>query len=1073
MTVSDDVQTFNAILVGEANDFGEGFMPPAPRTPEAEAFLDALTPDALYYAADELSAGRFGPLQDTVEALLEHLGHQESVQGRPALALPAIERLHSLRPEHIGVRMWLAGALGEAGDPNRIVELFEPLIPSLVESPDSYSPYFRSLVIAAVSARRIDVLANLAANPPVSRIHADTRIDVAFKRGVDLREAGMKVAELRAMTGPFGDALASAIMALDEFSFLQDTDLVSAAFPDAGPAKPAVRHLLILAKLAYKCGWSRAYRKSLQLAARRASVDVAKDDVETIWRDVGLPAAGFAPFWVWVRNEKNGKSTGRPALKDVARSFSRNPGLEEAKRVWDAVYRSGAFADAAHFAPSDTAHSGPGGLARTLVYAEKAADDGPPLWVLVPWLKGADRLLRVLTAYVGQATTVVTVGGDGAPPDLGRLSALLLLDRAHILSRPVVSWGGQRGVHYNMFEVLDAFLAQAPTDAWMQIACDKSYPTLPLQRIAVQAGARKIRLQQSGTGPPAWNKEWPEEVVQSLPQRYHSALEEGFRTGLANEFAQLATKSSYYGDNDSRLYPAIFNFTAEATSADSSSWHNYMVSGFEVDVRWMSFARLQAFVDVSSETRTTFARRHHPTVTRWVHQVLSKYDLRTGSPWVLLSHNYVKTALEHPDFPELYSALDLGFAPEMNFFDTIAASFDLADDFRHTYHVFGGQIVDDAELPAACVSADRDGLPFIRKTDPDRGARVLEFFSARIFDNDSAETLHWATVIGTPTTPDDDPRPKLDAHLIDRLSGSRVCIRDLFGRSREDGQFMADGAIRSTLGAQLASWTFAEGDLRVVYADPTRGTKLYKSVGGGPHSLTLAPAEIVYVGNGWGTFLDFNLEDIKSDPEVTLFAQAAYEEILDAPRRWVGAGHADAALLTIFSDPEQSNFPTPTLQVEGRVHEFRETTSGVLALATLNETPSLLALKGFAQTRYNRVLEFERANEADATAWGDAGPKRVMASSFKPGDMAGRWILTTLYGEYTLDFQDDNAVLDATGAVAGRWFARPDGVQLVGLPGLVFALVDQFRLVRSAWRLSGWGWLSMKDTVTFSLAQPR
>ena len=1075
MTVLDDVQTFNAVLTGKADNLGEGFTPLEPRTPEAEDFLAALTIERLYLAADEMLEGRHEPLRRTVEALLEHLGHQESVQGRPALALRAIERLHSLRPDHVGIRMWLAGALGESGDPNRIVELYEPLLAGLVESPESYSPYFPSLVAAAARARRIDVLATLAASLPFTRIHADMRIDVASRRGVDLRDAGIEVTELRAMSGRFGDALASAMLALDEYSLLEKIQLCGTAIEEAGVPEIAIRHALVLSKLAWTNGWSRAYRESLHLAARLGSVGTSKDALEKAWHGVGLPSAGFAPFGLVVNNEKDGASAARHAFEEASQSFERNPCLETAERVWDAAYQAGGFAKLAYFAPSTTAFSGPGGLARTLVYAEKSAGGGAPLWVLVPWLKGADRLLRVLAAYVGHATTVVTVGGDGVPSDLNRLSNLLLTDRAHILSRPVVSWGGQRGVHYNMFEVLDVFLEQAPSEAWLQIACDKSYPTLPLQRIALRAATNKVRLQQSGTGPPSWDKEWPQDVVQTLPQRYHSALEEGFRTGLAKEFAELATKSPYYGDNDSRLYPTIFNFSPQAVSADSSSWHNYMVSGFEVDVRWMSFARLQAFVDVSTETRTTFARRHHPTVTKWVHQVLSKYDLRTGSPWVFISHNYVKTALNHPDFPELYSALDLGFAPEMNFFDTVAASFDLADDFHHTYHVFPGQSADDAQLPAACVSADRDGLAFIRKTDPETGAELLRLFPQPLFAPDSVDTLHWVTAYGPARAEDYDPRPRLDARLVDRLSGARVCIRDLLGRVRKDARFMPDGRIVDVEGSgQLAGWTFSDNVLTVAYADPAKGVKSYSSIGGGPRSLTLAPAEIVYVGNGWGTFLDFNLEDLHSDPAVVNIAHIAYEAALGVRGQWIGAGLADTSLLAALSDPERSSFPTPTIQVDGCIHEFRTSDAGLLALATLDGMPSLLTVKGFAQTRSKCVLELERAGEAELSAWRDfASTEPVQNSAFTPDDIAGLWTLTTLYGEHALTFHAENWIVDATGAIAGRWFAREDGVQLVGLPGLVFGLADQFRLNRGAWRLSGWAWLNMKDAVTFSLSRSR
>lgn len=1072
MRAQRGAEAFKAVLAGKVEKLEEGFEPLAPRTPAAAQFLELLTLDELYRAAKEILAGRHTSLGPPVEALLEHYGHHALVAGRTSEALPAIEYLQRLRPDDIGVRVWLAGALGTDGDPDRIVELFAPLIPSLIENPESYAPYFRTIVTAAVSARRIDVLVALGQNPPVSRLHADTMIDIAFRRGFDLRDAGVDAAELRAIVGSLGDALAGAMTALDEYSFMQAVDTAEAEIGGASLYEGALRHAFILAKLAWANGWSRAFRKSLAAAARIAAAGGGAGTMEGVWQAVGLPRTGFEAFAILTKDEGQDRRSASQTQHTLLSAFNDMPSLEVAERVWEAAYAATAFESLARFSPSTLLPTDPASRVRALHHARKGEGAAVPIWILVPWLKGADRLLRVLAAYAGQATTVVTVGGDGAPPDLDRLSVLLLADGMHILSRPVVSWGGQRGVHYNMFEVLDAFADTAPADAWLQIACDRSYPTLPLQRVALRTASRTVRLQQVGAGPPAWHKEWPEEVLATLPQRYHAALEEGFRTGLPTEYLRLATKSPYYGDNDSRLYPSIFNFSSQPLLADASSWHNYMVSGFEVDVRWMSFARLQAFVDVSTETRTTFSRRNHPTVTKWVHQVLSKYDLRTGSPWVYISRNFVKTVFEHPDFPELYSALDLGFAPEMNFFDTAAASFNLFDDFHHTYHVFGEQAAHDSELAAACISSDRDGLTFIRKTDPDGGAQLLRFFADRIFENDSVETLHWAVKLGPGEARGDvDPRPALDGALVDRLTGAAVCIRDFLGRMREQARFMPHGVIQGDNGGALASWTFDDGVLQVAYDDPVKGVKRYKSVGGDAKVLTLAPAELVSVGNRWSAFLDFDLQDVGNDPSVTEIARCSYQAMVQVFTTWAGAGQADAGLLAALSDEDMSNFPTPTIRAEGCIHELRASSRGPLALASLDGFPTLLAVTGFAWANSATVLEFERARDEDVAAWaqGEGEDNIVRDDVLRLADLVGAWTLTTLYGVQSLNLLADNWIHGETGQIVGRWIARADGVQFFGLPGLVFGLADQVRLTRGVWRLSGWGWLNMKDSVTFSL----
>ena len=1088
----DLVDAMLSVLDGEGDHLAEGLEPPAPRTKEAGDLLARLGVARLFQASDEILEGRRLSLIPIVLALLHHAAHEATANGLPQQARASIERLQAHQPNDIAIRTWLASVLDNPVSYGRVIELYEPILPELLKHPESYAPYFRFLLTAALNLGRIDLVHAVAGSRPKRVAHSEAAADAAYNRAGDLVAAGVSAEELNAASDPIVGELAAAMLTLDEYGMLRKIASIESA-TGATVSKETTRLVLVLAKVAHSNGWSRPFRESLRLASRTLKCENF-EALRELWNELELPEEGFEAFILAAASRRPPEddcagdvaddpareilfahldldSPDTPALDDALASFSRAPTMEAARRVWSVAYLTAHHDDVARCAPASRDRSSTASRSRAVVHAPPKRGNETPLWILMPWLKGADRILRVLAAYVGEATIVLSIGGDGAPTDLRRASALLLADDVHLLSRPVVSWGAQQGGFHNFVEVMEAFLAAAPSAAWLQTVCDRSYPLMNLQRFRQWIGNTRHLGLRFGFGPPSWKHEWPDDIVASIASRYHSALDEVFRTGLSKEFLELATKSKIYGDNDNRLYPSIFNFTDEPQLVDPHSWHRYMISSLEVDVRWMSFARLQGLVDVSTEERTTYTRRHHPMVTKWVQDVLSKYDLRVGSNWGCMSHHFVSSALSHPGLPELFSALDLGFAPEMNFFDTIGASLKLDSDFAHLHHVFAANEALDIETPPACVSADRDEFFFVRKTNPATGAGLIRFFADRIFEDDAGETLHWIVPYGSARSAEGDPRPVLDTHLLDRLAGCRVRIRDLFGRTGVSGRFMADGRVVDFDETNLASWCFEDGTLRVVYAKQEWGTKAYGKIGGSARALTLAPQELVAIFNQWSAFLEFDLEDLVSDKDVKCLACCPKFEVFLQPAQWIGAGKSDTALLAALSDAAESDFPTPTIEANGVIHEIRDSSQGLVALASLDGLPTLLSMTGFSQADGRAMLEFERAGDIEASAWDEARPGPTSFEPLEPSGVVGRWTMTTLYDNYEVDLREDHWICDEQAVVIGRWVVRPDGLQIFGLSGLVIGLADHFRLRRGKWRVSGWGWRNMKDSVTFSLTQ--
>ena len=234
----------------------------------------------------------------------------------------------------------------------------------------------------------------------------------------------------------------------------------------------------------------------------------------------------------------------------------------------------------------------------------------------------------------------------------------------------------------------------------------------------------------------------------------------------------------------------------------------------------------------------------------------------------------------------------------------------------------------------------------------------------------------------------------------------------------------------------------------------------------------MAPLELVGIGNSWSAFLEFNLEDVFSDPEVTSLAIRPALTRLKTPVTWTGSGNADTALLCSFSDAAAaSNFPTPTIEAQGTIHEVRSTESGILALAGLDGFPTLLRVTGFSHAEGRSMLELERANEHEASKWENASTESIPRLELKPSDLVGDWTVKTLYEIQQVRLQEDHWIVNEDGTVAGRWIVRPDGLQILGLNGVIIGLADHVRHRHDTWRLSGWGWRNMKDTVTFSLIQ--
>ena len=825
--------------------------------------------------------------------------------------------------------------------------------------------------------------------------------------------------------------------------------------------------LVSIVALAGSLGWSAGFRHGQRLLV----AGVAASGLSALdhgWSMFGLPGEGLASLRAQVRRGIEGAAAERD-WGDALAAFAGATDMASATAVWDLAGAQGRLPVLLGGAPLGAVDRA---AVAGRVTAAAAAAEADPVWIYMTWREGADRLIGLAACYLEANTRfVVSIGAEGRPSDLALASALLLADRAHMIARPVVTWGGPKLLFENLLPVMAAFHARAGGKAWLSVVCDRSFPLHGLGRFADRLSDRRIMARAGPLpAPQYWHGEWDAATVEDLPALFGDAMAELFETGGAQKLVGLVgPESDYYPRDDFRLMGCHLNFSREARAINGEhrfAAQTYSVSAYDADFRWMSLARLSEFIDTATEGGPTYARSHHPWMVRWIHSVLKTQDLHVGDPFFTASHAYADHLLTDPERFALFAATG-GMGPEMTFFDTYACTHRLLADFRHLYSRQPTEVVGAAFLDPVLDDGDGSGLQFVRKVAADSRDELLNFLARRVIDDSGWAAFHWVAAGLRDAAAAADPLPVLDAELMAALVGVPLTLRDLLNRYRRVAVLEADGRVRG-LDGSLGEWRYDSGWLTIRFSDLRLGEKRYCGMGADRDRFTLVPDEIVDVHNGWSAFLDFALARLPQTrgPLVTLDAAAA---LADGARPWVGSPLADSAMVAAFIDFERST-PTPTFRHPGRAIEIRGTGARMLVLASIADRPALLRLHGAAAADGRTAALLSVGDAADQAAW-DTLPVARPVFTLHTDDLPGRWQLETVEAERTVDLHSDGRITDEAGDLLGHWRRAPGGLRLFGIKGLRIALTTQARVRDGRWRLTGWGNRDMREQQSFALAQ--
>ncbi|WP_293971141.1 hypothetical protein [Sphingomonas sp.] len=853
---------------------------------------------------------------------------------------------------------------------------------------------------------------------------------------------------------------AEIISATSEVRFLRALDKIDIS------SSTWLSHIVLLIALARQLRWHAGFRRAQYLLICGITPDRLAE-LPQLWQALDLPMTALPSIKAHVSRKWRG-----PELDEDWRRclniFREDPTIETAQVVWQTADLHGRTGPLLVAAPLS-------GAARSALAGRMAATipaNASPIWIYMTWREGADQLIGAVCGYLDVNSRItISVGGDGGSADLQRASAALLATRLYMFARPVVTWGGAKLFFQNLLPVVEAFNEQTVGTAWLSIVCDRSFPLHGIAHFAHRLADKHI-MSRPGLldAPHSWHREWEDEIVQTLPARLSSALNELFSRGTAKHLIDLVgPDSSYFPPNDFRLNQCHVNFGGSPRAVQGEkrfAAQSYAISAYNVDFRWMSVARLAEFVDVGTEVGTTFARALHPWIVEWIHETLKPLNTRIGEPFFVADRRYTMHLLANPDRFRLFAAMSFGMGPEMNFFDTYAWSNDLVDHFLHLFARQPMEEVDSKLLDAVLEDADSTGHQYVRKAVRDPYDQLLNTLARRLIDDAGWSDIYWAIPGPKVTTMPDQILPALDAHLMDVLVGLPLVVRDLLGRRVQKGSLTPDGEVRGPEGT-YGRWRYAEGWLLIDFDDPQLGTKRYTGIGANATTLTLVPDEIVDVYNGWSAFLDFDLAAI--DVSERIIVQLNPDTIIGHDLLWIGGTQQEACLLAAFADLGRS-VPTPTLRYAGRALEFRSGSRGSLLLATVNGWPALLRLRGAAHANGRTVIQTSSADDEDHESWASAQgiqPSYTLSTL----DLRGRWKAETFSGQHLIELRNDGSIRDEEGVVLGRWLAREGSLTLVGLDKLRIAVATQFQVFDGLWRLTGWARPNLQETLSFSLSQ--
>lgn len=1050
-------------------------------TAESREIRLRLRENALVLAVERRRAD---PGLDWADGALLAVAHDSAnthrMESRHAEARADFQRILELSPHDYNVRVALAAYADPHTEHQLIYELLRPYIDIYRREPAVYADALDLLARAAVTRGDLPAAAQtpgVASGPYSERLTLLTTAPTTEPASI---------AET---------LLDHAILAMDEWTQIDCLEKALASVsPEQAAAESFLTRAIFCARVSRHHNWARPYRGCGRLVARALACGASYDVLVEEWTSQGLPTEALVALRQLAVIDPAGGMTIPSSAADAWLLALERPtprsghGLPAGAAEWARLWRSGEFAQFLRVTPHGGTVEPKGVVWQAVAGLRRAALavlDTPrsaemvDLWFFITWHEDPYQLLSLLSTLAGDhIVPVVSIGGDGLPPNLGVTSIPLMLERFQFIFNPTVVWGGQRLLFQNLFVALKAFGERAADIDRLQVICNRTYPLLPPSEICALLARPDFTERFPGLpAPPIWHLEWPPEMVEDLPALFDDAMGAVFKNCDGQPFHALSTYKGIFDSSDFRKDQVAFNFSSgplPISDKNRSFSHNYSISGYGADMRWMSFGRLMEFVDVSSEAMATYSRRLHPIVERWVHKVLLPHNLRTGDPFILTTPRLAREVHTNPDCFELFSAMNLGFGPEMNFFDTLAMTpkYDLAGHAEHLYLRTSTGLALDSDLRSASSAADIERRLFIRKTNS-QGAALTEFFAEKIkADRGHAEyyvALTGNQQAGAPTARRWTPKDLLG----DILPGLVAELRDLFNGPFARVVFLPEGTIETAEGVRMGDWSWTgSGALEIAFLRDDWGVKRYGALTASGRRVTLPPEEVVSQYNAWGVFLDidvFALPSAKTDA-IPVIDSDCWRDALMAPVACTGASRKDVALLGAFAGQQALDIPGLWDRHEYRFKQLRRSSNGLYVLMDIDGVPVIgrLAQVAYGDARVAPVLDFG-GFDTD----GDWRQATVISPAeagivFGRADCVGEWTLRLLDRDVTFELTRESRIR-TTESETGIWVLRGQAFWIVGLSEAPLIVVSQFVWTDGVWTLSGWCSRGLGDLTSFSL----
>lgn len=957
------------------------------------------------------------------------------------------------------VRIQLAGLIYAAAPPQEIFDLLFPATEYMLAAADAFILHISWLICASKKVSHWSTIRRVTEVIGVDPNRMPALTAEAFE--ICRRSAWLSELDFwdvaRGFEASWRDATIGACFMLTENRMIDALEALKSQMTTVDPTAA----LVILSAVCRRRRWSQAYRVANQLIVNCIGAGHDADIIANAWAKADLPRTAAAIL------SRRAQPFSDHAIIAAQQAFQDSPSLQTAERVWDVAIDMGHCEAVLYFVSSR-----PGEIEATRTYyttIDRQEDALPPIWFFMTWRDHAARLLSNLSnLHSAGCRTIISVGGNGAPSDFRQATAAMLVPGIFFLDRSPISWGGPRLLFQTVLEVMRAFQREAPSDAWFQVICDRTFPIKSItefrRELVKPEGLLKYRYLKTIA---CWNGEFSPEQNENLPALFNQAIDSVFETLDASNLLSFAGPWPLIADDDYRLRQMTFNFGEDVHTMTGNTrlgGQSYAISPFDVDIKWVSLARLHSFVDSTIEGGPTYSRRQSREMQNWVHTTLRKHPIHVGDPFIFASKNFTQKMFGHSDFSEITTASELSFAPEMTFFDSFDEILKLPHDFFHLYQRIDGAISSE-KVDELYYGSDVSGHAFFRKSDPLAGAVPQSIFAERIIESQAWNKLCWVCA-----QVDHSQKPAtqgIDKRILDSLPNLECEVRDMLARDRVRARFADDGRLYSEDGVVDAIWSMGDnGNLTVDFRHPVHKVKLFKSLAADQNSLTLA-GDFASEGNLWGRFLSFNLDDIIERLSAERWSFDLGQ--VTAKHRFFGSPDIEACLLASMAHGEES-LPTAALQFEGSVLEYRVANGEWLALCSINGFPTLLRLLGFGFAAGVTLPCFSKANHEHVLLWDSGVPARP-AFSLTSQSVTGRWLLELMEGTQAIELRGDSWILDEADTRIGRWALRSDGVQIFGLEGLRIGLADQLRLHDNRIRLSGLGQVRMGRRVTFALSK--